>query len=133
MCNESNPLWFAIVVGSTLLGEVEEHHTRRVADGGVVAGEREAAGLAVDAEDGHVVAALVAAVEEAAGRIKGETAWVVAARPFLADILHLTASADGQDANAVVQSIADVEELAVGRDQDLRAEVAADEAGVQGR
>ena len=59
---------------------------RRVADGGVVAGEGEAAGLAIHPEDGDVVAALVAAVEEPAGRVEGETARVIPARPFFADV-----------------------------------------------
>ena len=51
-----------------------------------MAGEREAAGPAVHAEDGDVSAALIAAVEEPAGRVEGEAARVVAARPFLADV-----------------------------------------------
>ena len=53
--------------------------------GDVMAGEGEAAGLAIHAEDGDVVAALVAAVEEPAGRVEGEAARIVPARPFLAD------------------------------------------------
>ena len=48
---------------------VEEGDARRVADGDVVAGEGEAAGLAVHPEDGDVVTALVAAVEEPPGRV----------------------------------------------------------------
>ena len=46
----------------------------------------QAAGRAVHAEDGDRVGSLVAAVEEAAGRIEGEAARIVAACPFLADV-----------------------------------------------
>src|SRR5262245_59386081 len=50
--------------GFSPLRQVEEDDVRRVADGGVVAGEREAAGLRVHPEYGHLVRPLVAAVQE---------------------------------------------------------------------
>src|SRR4051794_19277657 len=40
--------------GSAILGEFEEDDARRVADGGVMAGELEAAGPAIHPEDGDV-------------------------------------------------------------------------------
>jgi hypothetical protein len=66
---------------SRSLRQIEEHDMRGVPDDSVVAGEVEAAGLAVDAEDGDVVGPLVAAVEELAGGVEAETTWIVAARP----------------------------------------------------
>jgi hypothetical protein len=48
-----------------------------IADGRVMAGECEAAGLAIHPEDGDVVAALVAAIEEAAGGVEAEAAGIV--------------------------------------------------------
>ena len=99
----------------------------------VVAGEGEAAGLAVHPEDGDVVAALVAAVQEPAGRVEGEAARIVAARPFLADVASACRPAPTEKiADAVVQPVAGVDEPAVGRHQDLGAEVAAGEARRQG-
>ena len=49
-----------------------------------MAGEREAAGLAIHPEDGDVVAALIAAVEEPAGGVEVEAARIIAPRPFFA-------------------------------------------------
>ena len=56
------------------LGEIEEDDDRWIADWGVVAGECEAAGLAIHLEDGDVVAALIAAIEELASGVEVETA-----------------------------------------------------------
>ena len=66
--------------------EVGEGDHRWVADGGVLAGELELAGVAIDAEGGHVVGSLVAAVEKLAGGVKAEAAWVVAVRPGFVDV-----------------------------------------------
>ena len=76
-------------------------------------------GVAVDAEDGHVVCSLVAAVEVVAGWIEVETSRVVAARPFFSDMGELAGIADFEDADAVVQTVARVDELSVARDEDL--------------
>ena len=54
------------LVLSIRLGQIEEDDDRRIADGGVMAGEVEAAGFAIHPEDGDVVAALIAAIEELA-------------------------------------------------------------------
>ena len=73
---------------SAPLLQVEEHDARRVADGGEVAGEAEAAGLAVHAESGDVVAPLVAAVQERAGGVEGEAPRVAPAGPLLPDVFQ---------------------------------------------
>src|SRR5690349_6597937 len=54
--------------------EIEEDDARRIADRRVAAGECQAAGLAVDSENGDVVGPLVAAVEEPAGGVEVEAA-----------------------------------------------------------
>ena len=97
-----------------------------------VAGEVEGAGGAIHAEDGDRVAALIAAVEEPARRVEGETARIVPARPFLADERQAAVGADGEDPDAVVQPVARVDEPPVGGDQDLGAEIAAGKSGRQG-
>ena len=74
---------------------------RWVADGRVVAGEFEPAGVARHAEDRHVVGALVAAVEEAARGVEGEAAWVVAAGPFVGDEFQLARWSDRKNRDAV--------------------------------
>ena len=84
------------------------------------------------AEDGDVVAALIAAVEELAGRIEVEAAGIIASRPFLPEERQVAVRADGEDPDAVVQPVARIDESPVGRDQDLGAEVAAGESGRQG-
>src|SRR6185437_2239960 len=118
---------------SLLVFRFHEGHTRRIAHRHVFARKIEAAGRTIDPENRHVVAALIAAIQEGAGRVEGETARVVAARPLVGEPLQTTVSGDGEDADAVVQAVADIEELAVGRDQDSRTEVAAGEAGGQRR
>ena len=50
-----------------------------------MAGEVEAAGFAIHAEDGDVVAALIAAIEELAGGVEVEAARIVPACPFFPD------------------------------------------------
>src|SRR3712207_6262694 len=93
-----------------------------------MAREGEPPRLAVHFESGDVVAALVAAVEEAAGRIEAEAARVAAAGPLFSDVAQPASLADREDRDAVVQAVAGVEEPAVGGDQDLGAEVAPGEA-----
>ena len=55
---------------STRLCKIEENDDRWIADGGVMAGEVEAAGVAIHPEDGDVVTALIATTEELAGGSK---------------------------------------------------------------
>src|SRR2546423_14013845 len=86
------------------LREIEEDDDRRIADGGVMAGEGQAARFAIHAEGGDVVAALIAGVKELAGGVEVEAARVVPPRPFLAHEGQPAVFADGEDPNAVVQS-----------------------------
>ena len=90
---------------------------RRIPDGGVIAGEGEAAGLRIHPEDGDVVGPLVATVEEPAAGVEVEAARVVPARPLLPDLRQGAVRADGEDPDAVVQPVAGVDEAAVGRNQ----------------
>ena len=71
---------------STSLCKIEENDDRRIADGGVMAGEVEAAGFAVRTEHGDVVTSLIAAIEELAGGVEVEAARIVPTCPFFPDI-----------------------------------------------
>ena len=105
---------------------------RRIADGGVMAGEVEAAGFAIHTEDGDVVAALIAAIEELAGGVEVEAARIVSARPFFADDTSVSPSGPiGKDPDAVVQPVAGIDKPAIGGNQDLGAEVTAGKPGRQ--
>src|SRR5713226_502219 len=70
----------------TPLCKIEENDDGRIADGGVMAGEVEAAGFAVHTEHGDVVTSLIAAIEELAGGVETEAARIVPACPFFPDI-----------------------------------------------
>ena len=70
----------------TILCKIEENDDRRIADGGVMAGEGEAAGFLVPTEHGDVVTSLIAAIQKLAGGVEVETARVVSACPFFPDI-----------------------------------------------
>ena len=113
------------------LREIEENDDRRIADGCVMAGEDQASRFAIHAEDGDVVAALIAAVKELAGGVEIEAARIVPARPFFPWVGQGTGGADGKDRDAVVQTVTRIEEPAIGRNHDLRAEIAASEPGRQ--
>src|SRR5580700_2915984 len=110
---------------STRFLRVEEHDARRVADRGVVTGKLQPARFAIDVEHRDVVAPLVAAVKESAARVEVETARIVPAGPFVGDEAEQAGIADGEDADAVMQPIAGVDEPAVGRHEDFRTKVAA--------
>ena len=58
---------------STRLGKIEKDDGRWIADGSVMAGEVEAAGLVVHAEDGDVIRSLIAAIKESVCRIEVES------------------------------------------------------------
>src|SRR5438128_12122841 len=73
-------------VMSTLLCKIEENDDRRIADGGVMAGEVEAAGFAIHTEHGDVVTSLIATIEELARGVEVEAARIVPACPLLPDI-----------------------------------------------
>src|SRR4051812_7112215 len=96
-----------------------------------MAGEGEPAGFAIHAEEGDIVRALIAAIKELTSRIEIEAAWIVSARPFFRDEGQVPCARDGEDGNAVVQTIACIEEAAIAGEHDLRAEIAAGEPGRQ--
>src|SRR5262249_48103690 len=108
---------------STSLRKIDENDARRIADRRVMAGEVEAPGLAVHAEHGDVVPALIATIEELAGGVDVETARVVPACPFFPDMGQGAVGSDGKDPDAVVQPVARIDKPALGGNQDLGAEI----------
>ena len=101
---------------STRLLQIEEYDDRRIPDGYVMAGEVEAAGFTIHPEDGDVVAALIAAIEELAGRVEAKAARIVPARPFFADVGQSPIGSYGKKRDAVVQSIARIDKSAIDGD-----------------
>ena len=95
-----------------MLRKIEKNDARRIADGRVMAGKLEATAFAVHAKHGDVVTALIAASEELAGGVEGETARIVPARPFFSHIGQGAVVTDGKNPDAVVQPIAGVQEAA---------------------
>ncbi len=75
----------------TSLCKIEENDDGRIADGGVMAGEVEAAGFSVHMEHGDVVTSLIAAIEELPGGVEVEAARIVPACPFFPDIREQSA------------------------------------------
>ena len=90
-----------------------------------MAREGQLAAALVHAKDRDVVRTLVAAVEEAVGRVKGEAAGIVPMRPLLGHKGERAVRTDGKDADAVVQTVAGINKLSVGGDSDLGAEITA--------
>ncbi len=82
--------------------------------GGVMAGESEAAGLAIYLEDGDVVGALIAAIKELARGIEVEAARIISSRPFVPYEREFAIGANGKNPDAVVQPIARIDKLSVG-------------------
>ena len=74
----------------TRLPEIQKHDARRVADGGIMAGEVEAAGLEVHTEDGNIVRSLIATAEKLAGRIEVKAPRIIPACPFFPDKCQIT-------------------------------------------
>src|SRR6266516_2037744 len=96
-----------------------------------MAGERQSALFAIDAEHRDVVPSLVAAIEELPGGIEIEAARIASTGPFLANESQSPGVTDREYPNAVMQTVADIDEPAIAGNQDLRAEVTADEPGRQ--
>src|SRR6266540_4701833 len=118
-------------VESSRLCKVEEHDDGWIPDLGVMVGETEPACAAIHAEHRNVVAPLVAGIKELAGGVEIEAAWIASTRPFLPDESEFPGFTDRKYPNAVMQPVAGIDEPAIGRNQDLRAEVAAGEPGRQ--
>ena len=64
------------------LDEIEEDNDRGIANRGVMAGEFEAAGLAIHSKNGDVVGSLIAAIEELASGVEVEAARIISSCPF---------------------------------------------------
>src|SRR5262249_27930021 len=75
-----------------------------------------------------VVRALIERVEEISRGIKIEAAWVISPRPLFRHKGQRSIFADGKDCNAVVQTVARINKLAVAGNHNLRAEIAASES-----
>ena len=84
-----------------------------------MASEFEATGRAIHTEDGDVVSALIATIEELAGGVKVEAAWIVSTCPFFSDKCQGTVWSNGEDPDAVVQPVACIDKLPIGGNQDL--------------
>ncbi len=95
------------------LGEIEEDDARRIANGGVMAGEFEAAGLAIHLEDGNVVGSLIATIKELASGVEIEAARIIPSCPFFPSEREVTVWANGKDPDAVVQPVARVDKLPI--------------------
>jgi hypothetical protein len=93
--------------------QIDEEYHRGVADRCILAGESKFACLLIDLEYDHMVRALVATIEEPAARIERKATRIIAARPFFPYVRQLSLSADGEDTDAVVQSITCVDETSV--------------------
>src|SRR5262249_21582874 len=98
----------------TALCKIEENDGRRIADGGVMAGEVEAAGFAIHPEDGDVVTSLIATIEDPAGGVEVEAARIVPACPFFPDKCQGPVGAYGEDPDAVVQPVASIDKPSIG-------------------
>src|SRR2546423_1420709 len=105
------------------LCQIEEDDDRRVADWGIMPGELQTAFRLVHAEDRDVVAALVARVEELAGGIEIDAARVVPARPFLAHEGQRAVFPHGENADAVMEAVARIDETPIGGNQNLGAKI----------
>lgn len=90
--------------------------------------EGEGAGFAVNSEGRDVVATLIARIKKVPGRIKIETAGIVAAGPFLPDKGQGAGIANGKERDAIVQAVGCVEELAIGRHHDFGRKTASGKA-----
>ncbi len=106
------------------LPKIDENDVRRIADGCVMAGEVEAAGLSVDTKDGDVVSSLIAAVEELTAGDELEASRVISARPFFCDTCQDAGWAHREYRDAVMQPVAGIDKPAVTRNQDFGAEIA---------
>jgi len=88
-----------------------------------MAGEGQSACVAINAVHRHVVPSLIADIKELASRIEIEAARIASTCPFLANQFQLTALANREYSNAVMQPIARVHKPAIARNQDLRTKV----------
>ena len=77
-------------------------------------GKLQATSLVIDMEDGNVVTALIAAVQELAGGVEIETARIISSRPLFPDECQFAVCTNRENANTVVQSIPGIDVFPVG-------------------
>lgn len=94
----------------------EEGQKRRRTHWRVLSRVSKGPGLLVHAERHDRIRALVAAVHELSGRIKGEIAWIVAARRLLSDESQRPVGCDGEPRKGVVQPVGGIDEAGIARD-----------------
>ena len=92
---------------------IDEDDVRGVANWSVVAGELKAAGLTVHCKDGNAVSSLISTVKKPTRGIEAEAAWIVASCPFFANEREIAIRSNGKDADAVVESVAGIDEFPV--------------------
>ena len=94
-----------------------------------MAREVEATACAIHPENGDIVTALIATIEELAAGIEIEAPRITPAGPFFAERCEGAVSTYRKDRDAVVQPVAGIDKPAVGGNQDLGAEISADKSG----
>ena len=98
---------------SSSVKSLEEYNICRCADGRVKPRKGQCTGLAINAEGGDSVTALVATVKEISGGIEVEAAGVIAAGPLFPSPGEHTRGANGKPRDGVVQPIRGVKESSV--------------------
>ena len=92
---------------------IDEDDVRGVANCSVVASEFKATVLTVHSKDGDIVSSLISTVKKPTSGIEAEAAWIIAACPFFANKREIAIRANRKDANAVVESVARIDEFSV--------------------
>ena len=95
------------------LGEVQEDNLGWVADWNIMSCKHEHASLLIDPKGRKVISSLVARIEKVTRGCEVEAAWVVASRPFVRKECQFPRCGDPKDADAVVQSISDIDKTTV--------------------
>src|ERR1051326_853270 len=93
-----------------------------------MASEDQPAGFALHPEYRDIIAPLIAGIKELAGGVEIKAPGIIPTCPFLADEGQFSFPAHGKYPNAVVQTVAGIQEPAIARQHNLRAEVAPGEA-----
>ena len=78
-----------------------------------MAGEFETAGLAIHLKDGDVVTALIATIEELAGRVEVEAARIIPSCPFFPYEHKFAVLANGKNPDAIMQPVARINKLPI--------------------
>jgi hypothetical protein len=92
---------------------IDKDDVRGVANRSVVASEFKTAGLTVHCKDGNIVGSLISTVKKPTSGIEAEAAWIIAACPFFANKREIAIRAHRKDADAVVESVARIDEFSV--------------------